>query len=166
MEEKKQRKKRGSDEPFYLLMGIGGAAVLKLMGVPSEEAEQYRFRSVVLKEKRLEPDIEGLPVLEGEGKRVLLEFQGYEDNFIRYRLFAKIMMSCALEQYQGKVLGGIIYTEEAFRNASLSISAFDEGADCRLDGCISEVVLTEYTESQLKEIDPKLNSARAVYSSH
>ncbi len=82
----KQTKRRGTDEPFLRLMGIGGPAVLKLLGIPPREAEKYTFRSVVLKEKRLEPDTEALPILEGGGIRVYIEFQGYPDKFVRYRL--------------------------------------------------------------------------------
>ncbi len=58
---------RGTDEPFLRLMGIGGPAVLKLLGFAPDEAEGYAFRAVVLKERRMEPDTEGIPLLEGEG---------------------------------------------------------------------------------------------------
>ena len=59
-------RRRGTDEPFFRFMEVGGGGILKLLGIPSDEAEQYRFRSVVLKERRLEPDIEGIPILEGK----------------------------------------------------------------------------------------------------
>lgn len=156
MIEKTKDKKRDTDEPFLRLMGIGGAAVLKLLGVDADKAERYRFRSVVMKDKRLEPDIEGVPIFEGEGRRVFVEFQGYTDNFIRYRLIAKVMMACALERYQGRVLAVIVYTDKAWRDAALSITAFEEGGGCTLAQCFSEVVLTEYSEAQLTAIDPRL----------
>ncbi len=47
------------------LMSICGGAVLRLLGFSPEEAEQYLFRAVSLKEKRVEPDVEGIPMLEG-----------------------------------------------------------------------------------------------------
>jgi len=40
MTDKKKAETRGTDEPFLRLMGIGGPAVLKLLGVASEEAEK------------------------------------------------------------------------------------------------------------------------------
>jgi len=95
MTDKKKAQTRGTDESFLRLMGIGGPAVLKLPGVAPEEAEKYTFRSVVLKDKRMEPDTEGIPILEGQGKRVYIEFQGYANKFIRYRLVSRIMLACA-----------------------------------------------------------------------
>ncbi len=53
-------------------------------------------------------------------------------------------------------MAGIIFTDEAFRRAALAISSFDEDADCSFKGCFNEILLTEYTESHLKKIDPKL----------
>ena len=41
-------------------MGISGAAVLKLIGFDIEDSNNYRFKAIVLKDKRLEPDIEGM----------------------------------------------------------------------------------------------------------
>ncbi|MCP4112979.1 MAG: DUF2887 domain-containing protein [Desulfobacteraceae bacterium] len=92
-------KLRGTDEPFLRLMGISGSAVLKLMGIAPEEAEEYVFRSVTLKERRLEPDTEGIPVLEGLGRKVFVEFQGYPDKYIRYRLAAKIILACTQDKH-------------------------------------------------------------------
>lgn len=83
---KKKRKKtdqadmRGTDEPFLRLMGIGGTAVLKLLGIAPGKADEYAFRSVTLKERRMEPDVEAIPMLEGDGKRVYIEFQGILTN--------------------------------------------------------------------------------------
>jgi hypothetical protein len=57
-------------------MEIGGPAVLKLLGIAPDEAEKYRFRAVVLKEKRIEPDVEGFPLLEARDGRIFIEFQG------------------------------------------------------------------------------------------
>ncbi|MCP4022762.1 MAG: hypothetical protein GY729_13035 [Desulfobacteraceae bacterium] len=65
---KKRKKMRGTDEPFLRLMGIGGPAILKLLGIAPLEAEKYIFRSVVLKKKRMEPDTEAIPLPEGMGR--------------------------------------------------------------------------------------------------
>ena len=128
-------KRRGTDTSFFRFMEVGGGGILKLLGIPSDEAEQYRFRSVVLKERRLEPDIEGIPILEGKGKRIFIEFQGYRDKFIRYRLIAKVMMACALDGYQGKVLAAIIYTDMAWKKAALVVAPFEKKAGYGFKEC-------------------------------
>ena len=156
MTDKKKAKSRGTDESFLRLMGIGGPAVLKLLGVAPEEAEAYTFRSVVLKEKRMEPDTEALPMLEGRGKRVYIEFQGYADKFIRYRLISRIMLACAQDKYEDRVLAGVLYTDEAFKKAALSVKAFSDKVSEELEKTIEEIVLTDYTEAMLVEIDPRL----------
>ncbi len=115
MTDKKKAETHGTDEPFLRLMGIGGPAVLKLLGIAPEEAEEYTFRSVVLKDRRMELDTEGIPILEGQGKRVYIEFQGYTDKFIRDRLVSRIMVACAQDKYANKALGGIVYTNEAYK---------------------------------------------------
>jgi hypothetical protein len=33
---------------------------------------------------------------------------------------------------------------------------FAEGQDCHLTGCFKEIVLSQYTETELEAIDPKL----------
>ncbi len=68
---------RGTDDPFYLLMQLTGSSVLKLFGLSQEEADQYQFKAVILKDKSLKPDIQGRPYLESALGRVFLEFQGY-----------------------------------------------------------------------------------------
>ena len=162
MTDKKKRhpidpaKRRGTDEPFLRLMGIGGSAVLKLMGVPPEEAEGYIFRAVVLKERRLEPDTEGIPMLEGRGGKAYIEFQGYSDKFIRYRLVSKIMLACAQDSYEDRVFAGIVFTDKAYKKAALSVNALGEKAGDEILKSLEEIVLTDYTEAQLTAIDPKL----------
>ncbi|MDM8540120.1 DUF2887 domain-containing protein [Desulfococcaceae bacterium HSG9] len=156
MTDKKKAETRGTDEPFLRLMGIGGAAVLKLLGVAPEEAEEYTFRSVVLKDRRMEPDTEGLPVLEGRGRRVYIEFQGYADKFIRYRLVSRIMLACAQDEYVDRVLGGIVYTDDAYKKAALPVKAFGDKAGEVLGKAFEEIVLTGYTETMLTEIDSRL----------
>ncbi len=156
MTDKKKVETRGTDEPFLRLMGIGGPAVLKLLGVAPEEAEEYTFRSVVLKDKRMEPDTEGLPVLEGKGRRVYIEFQGYADKFIRYRLVSRIMSACAQDEYAARVLGGIVYTDEAYKRAALPVLAFGDKAGEMFGKVFEEIVLTDYTETMLTQIDLRL----------
>ncbi len=156
MTKKKQTKRRGTDEPFLRLMGIGGPAVLRLLGIPPDEAEDYRFRSVVLKEKRMEPDVEGIPILESRSKRAYVEFQGYSDPFIRYRLMSRVMLACVQDRYEGQVLAGIIYTDEKYKKAALPVKAFGDKAETDLEKLFEEIVLTDYTEKQLTDADPRL----------
>jgi hypothetical protein len=146
---------RGTDEAFLKLMEVSGTSVLKLFGFSAEQADKYHFRAVVFKDKRVEPDVEGVPILESKDKRVFIEFQGYTDKFIRYRLLSEILLGCQADQYEDQVLAGIVYTENKFQQAALPIQAF-EATDCQLKGCIKEIVLTDYTEEQLRNIDPKL----------
>ncbi len=154
--EKNTSKKRGTDEAFLQLMSICGGAVLKLLGVPPDEAERYLFRAVVLKEKRVEPDVEGFPLLESEGRRAFIEFQGWLDKFIRYKLGGKVFIACSQENYEGKVFAGIIFTEKRFRDAALPLNPFMETDKCCLSECFTEIVLTDYTEEELIDIDPRL----------
>jgi len=153
---KKKPARRGTDEPFLRLMEIGGPAVLRLLGVAPDEADKYRFRAVVLKEKRIEPDIEGFPLLEARDGRVFIEFQGYADRFLRYRLMANVMRGCESEKYRGRVSAAIIYTDRAWKDAALPLTLFGERPECGLAGCFTEKVLTDYTEEQLKSADPRL----------
>ena len=156
MVDKENTATRGTDEPFLRLMGIGGPAMLKLLGVAPEEAEEYTFRSVILKEKRMEPDTEALPILEGQGKRVYIEFQGYADKFIRYLLISRIGLACAQDEYEDRVIGGIVYTDEGYKKAALPVKAFGGKAGEVLGKAFEEIVLTDYTEAMLAEIDPRL----------
>ena len=153
---KKIAKKRGTDEAFFGLMKVSGKAVLKLIGLDHFEAEKYIFKAVVLKEKRLEPDMEGIPVFEKENQKVFLEFQSYRHNFIRYNLAAKVLTACAQEKHPNEVLAAIIYTEAEFKKAALQVNAFSEQIGSKLTSQIKEIILTDYTLSQLIEIDPKL----------
>jgi hypothetical protein len=135
MTKKTQTTTRGTDDAFWQLMEVGGSSILKLLGVSPEEAEKYCFRAVALKEKRLDPDVEGFPILESEGGRVFIEFQGYHDKFIRYRLIAEVLQGCWHEQYEGKVFAGIVYTDKKYKNYALSLSnAFTEANECQLKG--------------------------------
>jgi hypothetical protein len=79
---KKTSESRGSDDPFYKLMHIGGEAILKLLGAASPE--DYTPKAVVLKEKKLYPDIIAEP--KSGGDKVFIEFQGFSAPMIRYSL--------------------------------------------------------------------------------
>jgi len=111
---------------------------------------------VVLKDKRMEPDTEGIPILEGQGKRVYIEFQGYANKFIRYRLVSRIMLACAQDKYAARVLGGIVYTDETYKKAALPVKALGDKAGEVIGKAFEEIVLTDYTESMLTKIDPRL----------
>jgi len=39
---------RGTDKTFYQLMQLSGSAVLKLLGIPAEQAGHYIFRATVV----------------------------------------------------------------------------------------------------------------------
>ena len=147
---------RGTDEAFVKLMTLSGDALLKLLGMDAQSAATYHFRATVLKEKRLSPDIEGWSLTSGDQPRVVLEFQGYGDPYIRFRLLSKVFASCAQNGYHGPVLAGIIYTDESYRTTALPLTIFEKRSGCRFDDCFVEVVLSEFSEEQLKEIDPRL----------
>ena len=65
-------------------------------------------------------------------------------------------MACAQDSDSGEVLPVIIYTEQKFKDAALSIHTFGKLGDNLFDHQIKEFVLTNYTLDQLLEIDPKL----------
>jgi len=89
---------RGTDETFLHLMQLSGAGLLKLAGFPPESADSYEFRAIEFKKKQLQrPDIEGIPILEGN-TRVTLEFQGYSDKYIRYRSLNNMLQICLTSQ--------------------------------------------------------------------
>ncbi|EDN67733.1 conserved hypothetical protein, secreted [Beggiatoa sp. PS] len=147
---------RGTDETFLKLMTMSGSSLLKLLGMPSAQADKYQFRSVTLKEKTLKPDVEAIPMLKSQQGPVFIEFQGYSDPFIRYRLMASIYQSCAQQQHDGGVIAGIIYTDLEYQKAALSLNTALMGRSCQMDRCLKEIVLTKYTERRLSNIDPKL----------
>jgi hypothetical protein len=129
MTKKKPRKKSrypklGTDAALFQLMTVSGSSILKLLGVPATQASNYRFRAIVLKDKKLQPDIEGIPILQSDQGRVIIEFQGYEDKFIRYRLATEVFWSCLQEEYAGEVLAAIIFTDPKYQAAALPLAPF------------------------------------------
>jgi predicted transposase YdaD len=147
---------RGTDETFLKLMTMSGSSLLKLLGIPSAQANKYRFRSITLKEKTLKPDVEAIPMLKSQQGPVFIEFQGYSDPFIRYRLMASIYQSCAQQEHEGGVIAGIIYTDPEYQKAALSLNTALMARGCKMDRCLKEIVLTQYTERRLSNLDPKL----------
>jgi predicted transposase/invertase (TIGR01784 family) len=140
----------GTDNPFFQLMKLAGSSMLKLAGIPAPE--QYRFDATVLKDKRLEPDIQGLPILDSDLDRIFMEFQGYPDEFFNYRFIAQVLQSCHLDKYRKQVRLVVFYTDEKYRQASYPLNQLSPTA--HFD--IHEIVLTNYTLQQLLDIDAKL----------
>jgi len=155
LKNKSQKTTRGTDETFLKLMTLSGSSLLKLLGVSPDKARRYHFRAVTLKEKRIEPDVEGIPMLKSEKGPVFIEFQSYWDPFIRYRLVTSVFQGCTQQEYKDEeVIAGIIYTDSQYKNAALSLSKIMGAENCQ--DWIKEIVLTDYTESQLLKADPKL----------
>jgi len=152
---KKKTMTRGTDEAFLQLMTLSGNSILKLLGVPPKKADRYQFRAVNLKEKLFEPDLEGIPMLVSQDEPVFIEFQGYSDPFIRYRLVAEVFQGCAQQKYKGEVIAGIIYTNSQYKTAALPLNAFGDVSE-RMINRFKEIVLTDYTEQELLATDPKL----------
>ena len=146
-------KERGTDTPFYQLMNIMGDAVLKLVGVKSKN--DYTSRAIVLKEKRLYPDIVAMPKDKNK-EIVMLEFQGYKEPMIKYILTTKITMMCTQEEYTGQVLGAIIYTDQTYMDAALPCRIDSESGYSQIRSTFVEINLSSFTEKKLSEIDPKL----------
>mgnify|MGYP003449216143 CR=1 FL=1 len=125
MTKKRKKKSRypklGTDEALFQLMTVSGSSILKLLGVPATQAANYRFRAIVLKDKKLQPDIEGIPILQSDQSRVIIEFQGYEDKFIRYRLATEVFWSCLQEEYAGEVLAAARVVAVAVCAAAASV---------------------------------------------
>jgi predicted transposase YdaD len=153
---KNKKTTRGSDEAFWQLMKVSGNSLLKLLGFSAKEAEKYHFHAIELKDKTVKPDIEGFPILASDDGRIFIEFQGYEDAFIRHRLMAEIFLGCANESYKGSVMAGIVYTDEKYKTKAESLNTFVGKEKCLMTDCLYEIVLTDYTEKELDEIDPKL----------
>ncbi|MCP4112776.1 MAG: hypothetical protein GY749_45820, partial [Desulfobacteraceae bacterium] len=55
-----------------------------------------------------------------------------------------------------RVFAGIVYTDEAYRKAALPVKALGEKAGGEILNSFEEIVLTDYTEAQLTETDPRL----------
>ena len=144
---------RGTDDPFYSLMQISGDALLKLIGIQSNK--EYEPRAVVLKEKRLYPDIIAFPKHK-DREIVVIEFQGYKEPMMRYIMSSKITTLCTQENYTGPVLGAIVYTDKDYQKASLPFSITSQSGNFWIKGQFIEIDLSTYTEKDLIDIDQQL----------
>jgi len=156
MTEKLTRQLRGTDETFLQLMQLSGAGLLKLAGFAPEMAESFEFRAVEFKEKQLQrPDVEGIPILETVNTRVTLEFQGYSDKYIRYRMLNNMLQICLKSSQDKSVIGIIVYTEKKYQTAAWTLDTLIPEMVTNTS-FIKELVLTEYTETELFAADPRL----------
>ncbi|WP_353572388.1 DUF2887 domain-containing protein [Candidatus Albibeggiatoa sp. nov. BB20] len=130
----------GTDHPFYLLMKFNGGSILKLLNFPPEQVDNYHFDATVLKEKRSEPDIQGIPFFENDLGRILIEFQGYKDKFIRHRVLLELMQLCVVGHYEKRVQTAIIYTDAECQRVALPLNHV--APELHLE--IQEIVLTDY----------------------
>ncbi|MBF0495331.1 MAG: DUF2887 domain-containing protein, partial [Deltaproteobacteria bacterium] len=136
---------RGSDEAFYRLVKAASEAVLKLVGVTP--GPEYHIHADTLKAKRVSPDIVAIPAT-GAGDTVIMEFQGYHDPFIRYRMAANVALYCSQEEKASDVLPAIIFTERSFRLRALPFNVSDSTGAYRLQGRFKEITLEDFTEEQ------------------
>ncbi|MBF0526799.1 MAG: DUF2887 domain-containing protein, partial [Deltaproteobacteria bacterium] len=144
---------RGSDEAFYQLFQVAGKAILKLVGVTA--AEQYQFHAETLKTKKVSPDMVAIPE-SGAGDTVIMEFQGYHDPLIRYRMLTAVALYCGQDKEMPPVLPAIIFTERSFADSALPLDIADTSGQYRVNARFKEIVLEDYTEDQLLAIDPRL----------
>ncbi|MBF0550290.1 MAG: DUF2887 domain-containing protein [Deltaproteobacteria bacterium] len=144
---------RGSDEAFYRLIQAAGKAMLKLVGVAA--AEQYQFHAETLKTKKVSPDMVAIPE-SGAGDTVIMEFQGYHDPLIRYRMLTSVVLYCGQDKKAQRLLPAIIFTERSFANSALPLDISDSSGQYRVNARFKEIVLEDYTEEQLLAIDPRL----------
>ncbi|MBF0476992.1 MAG: DUF2887 domain-containing protein, partial [Deltaproteobacteria bacterium] len=144
---------RGSDEAFYRLVQAAGEAILKLVGVAA--GDQYHFHADTLKAKRVSPDIVAIPSTEA-GDTVIMEFQGYHDPLIRYRVAAGVALYCHQLGKAPPFLPVIIFTERSFFLSALPYDISDTSGQYHLRGRFKEIVLEDYTEEQLLTFDPRL----------
>ena len=104
----------------------------------------------------MEPDLEGIPIPEGGNRKFYLGFQGYRDTFIRHKMVAKVLTGCASDAYNEEVLAGTVYTSAKYQKTALPINSFGKTGTLAQTDCITEIVLTDYREEELREIDPRL----------
>jgi len=65
-----------------------------------------------------------------------------------------VFQGCTQQKYKGKVIAGIIYTDSEYKTAALPLSKVMGAEDCQ--DWFKEIVLTDYTETELSKADPKL----------
>jgi len=124
-----------------------------LIGIQSHD--EYEPRAIVLKEKKLYPDIIAFPKNK-DREIVVIEFQGYKEPMMRYIMSSKITTLCTQENYTGHVLGAIVYTDNDCKKASLPFSISSESQKSWIKGEFVEIDLSTYTEKDLVDIDQQL----------
>ena len=145
---------RGTDTAFLRLMKVSGKAILKLLKV--KNPGNYDAKAIVLKDKRLFPDIMAFPIMGSEDEIVFIEFQGYADKMIKYRTASRVTLACAQDHYTGSVRTVIVYTEKRFKEKAVDLDIKSKDRTLKIKGNFFEIALDEYTEQQLLNIDPKL----------
>jgi len=154
MTQAKHHAEHGTDEAFYDLMQLSGSAILKLIGFDPIIAESYQFRAIELKQKQVQkPDIEAIPALEGQNKHALIEFQGYRDPLIRCRALRNLALAATSVTNGKPIISIIIYTTNNIKKAAKSLSELMPDIT---QNPIREYILTDYSEEQLLNIDPRL----------
>jgi predicted transposase YdaD len=144
---------RGTDEVFYKIVRIAPAAILKLVGVT--HGHHYQFHSETLKSKKVSPDVIAKPG-EETGDVVFMEFQGYPDKYIRYRLSTAMTMYCTQNDYQRGVLPVIFFTDRVYHEVALPLDRNDSTGNFGFKGNFKEIILEDLTEAELLRIDPQL----------
>jgi len=136
-------------------MSFGGEAILKLIG--AESFEGYEAKAVVLKEKSLYPDIMAIPKNpDSNNERIFIEFQAYSEKMIRYMTASKVTQSRTYDQYSGPVLASIIFTDQAYQDNALPLTIESGSGESFFKGRFKEIVLSNFSEEKLIEIDPRL----------
>ncbi len=87
--------------------------VSRLLGAGNES---FVAKSLVLKRAEKRPD---LFLIRKNGKRVILvETQGYNDEWLYYRMLASLSLYCLQQGYTGKMEAAVIFLNEAQRRAA------------------------------------------------
>lgn len=99
-----------TDKLFHLYSIQNTASLLRLLKVDDYNA--YQARSLTLKQIEHRPDIvfEHLP---GKDKVVWLEFQGYGDEFLYYRMLTGMMLYCQEQNFTGELLPIAVFLEDS-----------------------------------------------------
>ncbi|ETR74170.1 MAG: hypothetical protein OMM_00419 [Candidatus Magnetoglobus multicellularis str. Araruama] len=89
-------------------------------------------------------------------EKIFIEFQAYTDEMIRYTTASKVILSCAQDQYTGPVLSVIIYTDAIYQKKAMVIESATGNSSIIGTFKFKEIVLSEMSEQQLIDIDPRL----------
>ena len=154
MQVEQQEGNRGTDVAFLNVMHVIGESILKLIGI--KKPKRFKAKSIVLKDKQLFPDIYAWPFIGSDDIRIFLEFQGYKDPMIRFRVASKVSLFCAQEAYIEKVQPVIIYTEKRFFDVARPMQIMNADNDIAIQCNFKEIILEDYTLEELMAIDKRL----------